>query len=52
LIRREASVSERRLAVRKSRLSIIAEVSVRWLTIDPARGRQDEPVWRSNWSAA
>ena len=25
---------------------------MRWLTIDPARGRQAEPVWRSNWSAA
>ena len=46
------SVSARRLAARKSRLSIIADVRVRWLTIDPARGRQDEPVWRSNWSAA
>ena len=39
------SVSARRLAARKSRLSIIAEVSVRWLTIDPERGRQAEPVW-------
>jgi hypothetical protein len=27
-----------------SRLSIIAEVSARWLSIDPARGRQAEPV--------
>jgi hypothetical protein len=33
-------------------LSIIAEVSVGWFTIDPARGRQAEWVWRSNWSAA
>ena len=24
----------------------------RWLTIEPVRGRQAEPVWRSNWSAA
>jgi hypothetical protein len=31
----------------KSRLSIIAGVRLRWLTIDPVRGRQDEPVWRS-----
>ncbi len=46
------SVSARRLAARKSRLSIIAEVRVRWLTIDPLRGRQDEPVWRSKCSAA
>jgi hypothetical protein len=35
------------LAATKSRLSIIAAVRVRWLTIDPARGRQAEPVWRS-----
>ena len=27
-----------------SRLSIIAAVSVRWLSIEPARGRQAEPV--------
>ena len=38
------SVSARRLAARKSRLSIIAAVIVRRLTIDPARGRQAEPV--------
>ena len=25
---------------------------MRWLTIDPLRGRQAEWVWRSNWSAA
>ena len=30
----------------------MAEVSARWLTIDPLRGRQVEPVWRSNCSAA
>jgi len=41
------SVSLRRFAARKSRLSIIAAVRVRWLTIDPVRGRQDEPVWCS-----
>jgi len=40
------------LGARKSRLSIMAEVSARWLTIDPLRGRQDDPVWRSNCSAA
>ena len=40
------SVSARRLAARKSRLSIIAAVRVRWLTIEPVRGRQGEPVWR------
>ena len=28
----------------ESRLSIIAEVSARWLTIEPVRGRQAEPV--------
>lgn len=31
-------------ATRKSQLSIMAEVSVRWLTFDPERGRQAEPV--------
>ena len=36
------SVSVRRLAARTSRLSIIAEVMVRWFTIDPLRGRQDD----------
>src|SRR5262249_32660683 len=46
------SVSARRLAARKSRLSTIAAVSVRWVTIEPERGRQVDPVWRSNWSAA
>ena len=46
------SVSARRLAARKSRLSIIAAVRVRWLTIDPVRGRQAEPVWASKRSAA
>jgi hypothetical protein len=33
-------LSVRRLATKESRLSIMAEVSVRWLTIDPERGRQ------------
>ena len=46
------SVSARFLAARKSRLSIIAAVRVRWLTFEPERGRQAEPVWRSNCSAA
>ena len=40
------SVSARRLAARKSRLSIIAAVRARWLTIDPLRGCQGDPVWR------
>jgi hypothetical protein len=30
----------------------MADVSVRWLPIDPERGRQAELVWRTNWSAA
>lgn len=30
----------------------MAEVSVRWLTSDPERGGQGDPVWRSNCSAA
>jgi hypothetical protein len=47
-----ASFSARRLAARKSRPSIMAEVGARWLTFDPERGRQAEPMWRSNWSAA
>lgn len=46
------SVVARLLAARKSRLSIMAEVKLRWLTIDPERGRQDDPVWRSKCSAA
>jgi len=41
------SVSARRLAAMKSRESIIAAVSARWLTNDPERGRQEEPVWTS-----
>jgi len=45
-------LSARFFAARKSRLSIMAEVSVRWLTFDRERGRQAEPVWRSNSSAA
>src|SRR3546814_7479972 len=44
--------SARRLAARKSRLSIMAEVRARWFTIEPERGRQDDPVWRSKCSAA
>ena len=44
--------SARRLAARKSRLSIIAEVRLRWLTFEPERGRQAEWVWCSKWSAA
>jgi hypothetical protein len=46
------SVSARRRAAIKSRLSIIAAVSVRWLTSDPARGRHGEPVCTSKRSAA
>jgi hypothetical protein len=34
-------------AAMNSRLSIIAEVSARWLSIEPARGRQAEPVLAS-----
>src|SRR5262245_13187204 len=30
----------------------MAAVRARWSTIDPVRGRQGEPVERSNWSAA
>jgi hypothetical protein len=36
----------RRLAARKSRLSIIAAVRWRWLTLDPVRWDQGEPVAR------
>ena len=43
-----SSASARRLAARKSRLSIIAEVRARWLTIEPERGRHSEPVTASN----
>jgi hypothetical protein len=46
------SVSARRLAARKSRLSIIAEVSARWFTRDPERGRHADPVSTSKRSAA
>ena len=46
------SASVRRLAAMKSRESIIAAVSVRWLTSDPDRGRQAEPVWTSKRSMA
>ena len=40
------SVSARRLAAMKSRLSIIAAVRWRWLTLDPVRWDQGEPVAR------
>ena len=46
------SVSARRLAARKSRLSITAEVKARWFTIEPLRGCQCDPVWRAKCSAA
>ena len=46
------SVSARRLALRKSRLSIMAAVSARWFTIDPACRRHAAPLWVSNSSAA
>src|SRR3984893_16092266 len=46
------SVSARRRAARNSRLSIIEAVRARWLTMDPARGRQTVPVVTSNSSAA
>ena len=36
--------SARRFALLKSRLSIIAAVRARWLTIDPERGRHADPV--------
>jgi hypothetical protein len=49
---KSTSVSARRLAARKSRLSIIAEVRARWFTIEPLRGCQYDPVWRAKWSAA
>jgi hypothetical protein len=39
------SVSARRRAAMKSRLSITAEVSALRLTKDPWRGCQAEPVW-------
>ena len=38
------SVSARRLADRKSRLSISAAVKCWWFTFEPVRGRQVEPV--------
>ena len=43
--RQMTSVSARRLAARKSRLSITAEVTARWFTIEPLRGCQYDPVW-------
>ena len=46
------SVSARRRAARKSRLSITAAVIAWWLTFEPVRGRQLEPVCASNRSAA
>src|SRR3546814_6668681 len=45
--REQHLISARFLAARKSRLSIIAEVRLRWLNIDPLRGRQFDPGWRS-----
>ena len=41
------ALSARRLAARKSRLSIMAEVKLRWLTLEPVRGFQLDPVCRS-----
>ncbi len=38
------SVWARRLAAMKSRLSIMAAVKVRWLTFEPLRGCQCDPV--------
>jgi len=49
---RRTSASARRFAVMKSRLSMIAAVSARWLTLEPARGRQAEPVVAAKRSAA
>src|SRR6202045_1965837 len=46
------SVSARRRAERKSRLSMIDAVSARWLTIDRAREHQTDPVVTANSSAA
>jgi hypothetical protein len=46
------SVSAWRLATRKSRLSMRAEVKARWFTIEPLRGCQCDPVWRAKYSAA
>jgi len=45
------SVSARRRAAMNSRLSIMAAVSARWLTMEPERGRQAEPVSTANSSA-
>ena len=42
--RQSSSVSARRRAAMKSRLSIMAAVRCLWLTRLPARGRQAEPV--------
>jgi hypothetical protein len=36
----------------KSRLSMTEAVSARWLTLEPARGRQTEPVVAAKRSAA
>jgi len=41
---RKISVSASFPALMKSRQSITAGVNARWLTSDPARGRQDGPV--------
>jgi hypothetical protein len=46
------SVSARRRAERKSRLSIIVAVMLAWLTLEPVRGRQADPVCASNRSDA
>ena len=42
------SISARRWAAMKSRLSIMAAVIVRRFVIEPVRGRQAEPVADSN----
>ncbi|MBB5663685.1 hypothetical protein GGE68_001875 [Rhizobium leguminosarum] len=46
----KTSVSARRRAERRSLESIIAAVRLAWLTLEPVRGRQEEPVWASNIS--
>ena len=46
------SVSARRRAAMKSRLSIIAKVRALRLAIEPERGRHGPLVWVSKWSAA
>ena len=40
------------LGVEEIARAIIAAMSVRWLTVDPDRGRQAEPVWAAPlWQA-